>query len=114
MEAFPLIFDGAEISSEQQFHDEIRHQSGIDWYGGNLDALDEMLAFLIPNAHGPFGVEWRNADLSHTALGQRYLMIVGLLKEAQERFPDRFVEFSMTFSEPYFDEGQDPFLAPKG
>jgi hypothetical protein len=37
-------------------------------------------------------------------------MIVGTMKEMQERFPDRFVEFKMTFAEPYFDEGQDPFL----
>ena len=43
-------------------------------------------------------------------MGQRYLMIVGTMKEMQERFPDRFVEFKVTFSEPYFDEGQDPFL----
>ena len=110
MVPFPLIFDGAEIESEEQFHQEVRFQSGIDWYGCNLDALDEMLAYLIPEAHGPFRVEWRNADLCHRSMGQRYLMIVGILKEMQERFPDRFVEFRMTFSEPYFDEGQDPFL----
>lgn len=107
---FPLIFDGAEFSDEEAFHQEVRFQSGIDWYGCNLDALDDMLACLIPQAHGPFRVEWRNADLSHRAMGQRYLTIVGIMKEMQERFPDRFVEFRMTFSTPYFDEGQDPFL----
>ena len=42
--------------------------------------------------------------------GQRYLMIVGTMTEMQERFPDRFVEFRMTFSEADFDEGQDPLL----
>ena len=65
---FPLIFDGAEIESEEQFHQEVRFQSGLDRYGCNLDALDEMLAHLIPEAHGPFRVEWRNADLCHRSM----------------------------------------------
>jgi len=37
-------------------------------------------------------------------------MIVGIMKLMQERFPDSFVDFAMTFAEPCFDEGQDPFL----
>ncbi len=36
-------------------------------------------------------------------------MIVGLMKEAEAQFPDRIIEFKMTFSEPYFGDGQDPF-----
>jgi RNAse (barnase) inhibitor barstar len=110
VQPFTLRFDGGLIQSEEAFHQTIRDQTGIEWYGANLDALDEMLAYIIPEKHGPFKVLWENADLSHRALGQRYLMIVGLMKEAEERFQDRFLAFEMTFSEPYFDEGQDPFL----
>ena len=108
-EVFPLIFDGADVDSEERFHQEVRFQSGIDWYGCNLDALDDMLCSIIPMAHGPFRVEWRNADLGSWQWRQRFIMIVGIMKEMQERFPDRFVEFKMTFAEPYFGEGQDPF-----
>src|SRR3546814_14502717 len=71
-----------------------------------------MLASIIPETCGPFRVIWENADLSHQGFGQRYLMVVGMMKEMQQRFPDRFLDFRMTFSEPYFDEGQDPFLRP--
>lgn len=110
-EAFTLLFDGASIQTEADFHKEVRNQSGIDWYGANLDALDEMLAMLIPNAYGRFRIEWRDCDKSMPRERQRYLMIVGLMKQAEAQFPDRIIEFSMTFSEPYFDEGQDPFKA---
>jgi RNAse (barnase) inhibitor barstar len=107
---FTVRLDGQSIRTEDDFHQSIKEQSGIEWYGCNLDALDEMLAFIIPEAWGPFRVIWDNADLSHSGFGQRYLMIVGSMKEMQERFPDRFIEFRMSFSEPWFDEGQDPFL----
>ncbi|MEO1047968.1 MAG: barstar family protein [Pseudomonadota bacterium] len=110
-EPFTLLFDGASIQSEADFHDEVRHQSGIDWYGANLDALDDTLITLIPCAYGRFRIEWRNCDKSMPRERQRYLMIVGLMKEAEAQFPDRIIEFKMTFSEPYFDEGQDSFLS---
>ena len=104
-----IRLDGRDIQSEADFHEAIKEQSGIDWYGCNLDALDEMVSFVIPEAWGPFKILWENADLSQAAFSQRYLMIVGSLKEAEERFPDRFLGLRMTFAEPYFDEGQDPF-----
>ncbi|HEY9554190.1 barstar family protein [Allosphingosinicella sp.] len=109
---FTLCLDGERVQSEDLFHQEIKQQTGIEWYGSNLDALDEMLASIIPETCGPFRVIWENADLSHQGFGQRYLMVVGMMKEMQQRFPDRFLDFRMTFSEPYFDEGQDPFLRP--
>jgi len=112
-ETFTLLFDGASIKTEADFHEEVRHQTGIDWYGANLDALDEMLAMLIPMSWGRFRIEWRNSDLSMPQERQRFLMIVGSIKEAEAQFPDRIIEFKMTFSEPYFDEGQDPFLTKR-
>lgn len=33
-----------------------------------------------------------------------------MMKEAEERFPDWILDFSMTFAEPYWEEGQDPFV----
>jgi len=110
-ELFTLLFDGAAIESEADFHDEVRNQSGIEWYGANLDALDDMLITLIPSAYGRFRIEWRDCDKSMPRERQRYLMIVGLMKEAEAQFPDRIIEFKMTFSEAYFDEGQDPFVS---
>lgn len=109
-EPFTLLFDGTAIKTEADFHDEVRHQTGISWYGANLDALDDMLISLIPEAWGRFRIEWRDCDKSMPGERQRYLMIVGLIKEAEAQFPDRIIEFKMTFSEPFFDEGQDPFL----
>jgi RNAse (barnase) inhibitor barstar len=107
---FTIRLEGELVQTEEDFHTAIKEQSGIQWYGCNLDALDEMLAFIIPEACGPFRIIWENADLSYAGFGQRYLMIVGIMKEAEERFPDRFLEFRMTFKEPYFDEGQDPLV----
>ena len=108
-EPFTIRLDGALIRTETDFHQAIAEQTGIDWYGRNLDALDEMLAMIIPMTHGPFRIVWDKADLSHVGFGQRYLMIVGIMKEAEAQFSDRFIEFRMTFEEPYFDDGEDPF-----
>jgi RNAse (barnase) inhibitor barstar len=108
-EPFTLVLDGAAIATEDDFHEEIRQQTGIAWYGGNLDALDEMVAIIIPAQWGVFRIEWREVDLSMVHDPQRRLMIIGCLKESEERFPDRFLGLSLTFSKQYFDEGQDPW-----
>jgi RNAse (barnase) inhibitor barstar len=108
--AFVLEIDGAEIKTEAAFHEAVKQQSGVDWYGRNLDALDEMLSFIIACEKGPFRIVWKNADLSIAdGTFERYDTIVRILKEAEERFPDRILEFSMTFAEAYWEEGQDPF-----
>jgi RNAse (barnase) inhibitor barstar len=107
---FTLEIDGAQIKSEEAFHQAVKEQSGVDWYGCNLDAFDEMLAFIIAMDKGPFRVLWKNADLSKSGgTFDRYDTIVCMIKEAEERFPDRILGFSMTFAEPYWDDGQDPF-----
>jgi RNAse (barnase) inhibitor barstar len=108
--SFTLEIDGAEIKTEAAFHEAVKAQTGIGWYGCNLDAFDEMLSFIIAMEMGPFRIVWKNADLS-TSDGSfdRYDAIVCMIKEAEERFPDRVLDFSMTFAEPYWDEGQDPF-----
>lgn len=106
-EHFTIFLEGEAIATEADFHEEIRQQTGIGWYGGNLDALDDMLASAIPQAWGKFRIVWRNADLSMRAEPQRRLMIIGSLKEAEERFSDRFLGLNLTFAEPWFDEGED-------
>jgi hypothetical protein len=68
-----------------------------------------MIAIIIPQQRGVFRIEWRDFDLSMLQDPQRRLMIVGCLKEGEERFPDRFLGLSLTFSQRYFDEGQDPW-----
>jgi len=114
MDVFTITLNGDAVRSEEAFHAAIKEQSGIEWYGCNLDALEEMLSSLISEARGPFRIVWEKADLSYEGFGQRYLMIVGLMKEAEERFPDRFLGLTMTFGKPYFVEGQDeiPQRAP--
>jgi RNAse (barnase) inhibitor barstar len=109
-EPFTILLDGAAIETEADFHEEIRQQTGIAWYGGNLDALDDVLASAIPAARGRFRIVGRDADLSMRGEQQRRLLILGCLKEAEERFADRFLGLTMTFAEPWFDEGQDPWL----
>ena len=108
--AFTLELDGTNINTEDAFHQAVKEQSGIDWYGCNLGAFDEMLSFLIACEKGPFRIVWNNADLSNCETFPRYSKIVAMMKEAEERFPDRILDFAMTFSEPYWDEGQDPFV----
>lgn len=106
-EPFTILLDGDSIETEEEFHEEIRQQTGIGWYGGNLDALDDMLASVIPKAWGKFQIVWRNVDMSMRAAQQRKLMIIGSLKEAEERFPDRFLGLTLTFAEQWFDDGAD-------
>ena len=110
MDVFTITLKGEAVRSEDAFHAAIAEQSGTEWYGPNLNALDEMLSFIIPESKGPFRIVWENADLSYEGFGERYLIIVGLIKEAEERFPDRFLGLTMTFAKPYFEEGQDPVL----
>src|SRR5207245_9295731 len=98
------------IRTEDDFHAAIKEQSGIESYGCNLDALDEMLSSIIPESKGPFRIVWENADLSYEGFGQRYLLIVGIMKEAEERFPDRLLGLRMTFARRYFEEGQTRVL----
>ena len=112
---FTLEIDGAEIKSEEAFHAAVKAQSGVDWYGCNLDAFDEMLSFIIAMEKGPFRIVWKNADLSQSGgTFDRYDTLVSMIKEAEERFPDRILGFSMTFAEPYWEEGQDPFVRSNG
>ena len=108
--AFVLEIDGAEIKTEAAFHESVKRQSGVEWYGCNLGAFDEMLSFIIALEKGPFHIVWKNADLSISeGTFDRYDTIVRIMKEAEERFPDRILGFSMTFAEPYWKNGQDPF-----
>jgi RNAse (barnase) inhibitor barstar len=37
---------------------------------------------------GPFAIEWRHASRSAAALGPRYGLIVGVLREAADARPD--------------------------
>ena len=62
--SFTLEIDGAEIKTEAAFHEAVKAQTGIGWYGCNLNAFDEMLSFIIAMEKGPFRIVWKNADLS--------------------------------------------------
>ena len=83
MMEFVLQIDGAKVRSEEAFHETVKAQSGIDWYGCNLDAFDEMLSFLIAMEKGPFRIVWSNADLSNEDRQfDTYAKIVCMMKEA--------------------------------
>ena len=107
---FVLEFDGAFIRSEDAFHQSVKEQTGIDWYGCNLGAFDEMLSFMIAMEKGPFRIVWKNADLANDDRQfPLYDTLVCMMKEAEQRFPDRIIDFTMTFAEPYWGDDQDPF-----
>jgi ribonuclease inhibitor len=79
--------DGIAILSEDAFYDALcRGLPGMPaHFGRNLDALWDALTGVVP---GPFAIEWRHASRSAAALGPRYGLIVGVLREAANARPD--------------------------
>jgi RNAse (barnase) inhibitor barstar len=108
MRILELTFDGATLRSVDDFHAELARQTGVEWYGRNRDALDEMLAFIIfEQNRGPFTIEWRSADKSMDRLRDDFDRLVGMFKIAQDWFPDRLLDVRLKFSRPYFEDGSD-------
>ncbi|MGL4312779.1 MAG: barstar family protein [Sphingomonas sp.] len=76
-----LHLDGGTIDSEVAFHAAVRVASGIDWYGGNLDALADLLEGLV---EAPIEVIWTNAAVSRLAIGDRFDSLLRVILDAIE------------------------------
>ena len=107
---FTLHFDGANVRTEADFHEAVSEQTGIEWYGANLDAFCAMLVSVIPCAWGAFRIQWDQYDLSMPHEGQRKTLILGIIKKAECHVPDRMLGARLTFSEPVFEPWDDPFV----
>ena len=71
--------DGAAIDSEAAFHAALRDASGVEWYGGNLDALFDLLVAVVPT---PIDLLWTGAAASRAAIGARFDRIVTVILDA--------------------------------
>ncbi|WP_447762601.1 barstar family protein [Sphingopyxis panaciterrae] len=71
--------DGHVIDSEARFHDAFRSASGVEWYGGNLDALFDLLVAVVT---GPVDIIWINAARSRAAIGDRFDRILNVIFDA--------------------------------
>ncbi|HYI48241.1 MAG TPA: barstar family protein [Allosphingosinicella sp.] len=90
-----LILDGKEIGSEAAFHDVIDKAArsvGFKGYGRNLDALEEVLAAILP---APVSIRWVNADRSRTAIGARFDKLIDVMTDAETELGTDQFRFSL-------------------
>ncbi|MET0270247.1 MAG: barstar family protein [Sphingomonas sp.] len=74
-----LTIDGAAIRDEAAFHALIREASRVEWYGGNLDALFDLLVAVAPP---PIRLRIRNAAAARKAIGARFDRILTVILDA--------------------------------
>ncbi|MCW4460214.1 barstar family protein [Sphingomonas sp. BT-65] len=85
--AMRVHLDGDLITTEAEFHSALRDASGIDWYGGNLDALFDLLVGVVDP---PIELHWTSAERSRAAIGERFDRIVTVILDAvAERGADK-------------------------
>ena len=63
--ATTVNLDGNIIDSETLFHTAFRDASGVEWYGGNLDALFDLMVGVVS---GPINIVWTNAARSRSTI----------------------------------------------
>jgi len=79
--------DGTVVTSEAAFHTALREASGVEWYGGNLDALFDLLVGVVDP---PIEIRWSNAEHSRAAIGDRFDRIMTVILDAvTERGSDK-------------------------
>ena len=74
-----VTLDGNIIDSETLFHTAFREASGIEWYGGNLDALFDLMVGVVS---GPIDIIWTDAARSRTAIGERFDRLLTVIFDA--------------------------------
>ena len=74
-----LTIDGATVSDEAAFHARIREGSGVDWYGGSLDALFDLLVAVVAP---PIRLHIVNAAAARATMGARFDRIVTVIMDA--------------------------------
>ena len=74
-----ITLEGTTIDSEERFHSVLRSASGAEWYGGNLDALFDLLVGVIQE---PVEIIWTDASRSRVAIGERFDRLIAVIFDA--------------------------------
>ncbi|WP_312487817.1 barstar family protein [Sphingomonas sp.] len=77
--ALDLTIDGASVVDEADFHGRIRKASGVEWYGGSLDALFDLLVAVVTP---PIALHLTNAAAARRAVGARFDRILTVILDA--------------------------------
>lgn len=77
--AMTVNLDGGVIDSEALFHTAFREASGVEWYGGNLDALFDLMVGVVSD---PIDIVWTNAARSRAAIGERFDRLLTVIFDA--------------------------------
>lgn len=77
--AMDLCIDGKSIVDEADFHARIRDASGVDWYGGSLDALFDLLVAVVDP---PIAIRLRHAAAARLKVGARFDRILTVILDA--------------------------------
>jgi RNAse (barnase) inhibitor barstar len=87
-----VLIDGDVIATEPQFHTLLREASGVAWYGGNLDALFDLLVAAAP---APIALRWINATRSRRAIGARFDRLLTVILDAIEARGEGAITFCL-------------------
>ena len=71
--------DGKVVNSEALFHTAMRDASGVEWYGGNLDALFDLMVGVVSE---PIDIIWVDAAQSRAAIGERFDRLLTVIFDA--------------------------------
>lgn len=85
-----VLLDGEKITNSADMHRAFKEALGFpEWYGNNLDALNDMLT----ESTEDIGVILVNTDKLSDALGWRWEMVLRLLVDLKREKPNFSVSF---------------------
>lgn len=88
-----IILDGSSMHEPDDFYAQIRqHEATPEWFGGNLDALFDLLIAIWPK---PIRVEWHNHVLARDVLGSYYERLVTVFTDAAAHLKKREQELTL-------------------
>ena len=83
-----VLLDGEKIKNNREMHACFKAALDLpEWYGGNLDALHDVLG----ESTFPLGVIIANADQLAETLGWRWEMLLRLLVDVKRERPNFYV-----------------------
>ena len=82
--AMDLTIDGATVADEADFHARIREVSGVEWYGGSLDALFDLLVAVV---EPPIALRLTKAAAARRVVGERFDRILTVIFDALAERP---------------------------
>ncbi|MET4896374.1 barstar family protein [Sphingomonadaceae bacterium jetA1] len=87
-----LTIDGRTVKDEADFHARIREASGVEWYGGSLDALFDLLIAVVDP---PITLHLTHAAVTRRIIGERFDRIVTAILDAVAERPDGAITFKL-------------------